>query len=561
MLTQLQELYQMAGLPQQPDIIVILTDQERYPAHWPSAFVDSLTSWKRLQACGLTFKRAYTSACMCTPSRGVMITSNYSNLTGLAMTPGELSYDDPRIPQLAALMQAQGYDTVWKGKWHLSTPCDVMQWSAFDVGNMETQYGFAGWNPPDAGTVTGFSTYDSWATAGSGVPGHVNPAHDMRYLNKYGIVDSKKPKEEQLKNVQAHGFGEGAFEFLEARALGRQRNDPAAMKPFLLFMSFVNPHDINFFPDGWQSFGYTEKDLEPLKDLIKMPPNAVDSLETKPTIQTVIRNIMNHGMPLIGQEKLTAGTGEKGIQPDPANTVDNYIRFYAYMTMYANNRVNEFMDHLDKLQLTDNALVIRTADHGEMGLSHGMREKVYNVYEETIHIPLVISNPRLFKKAVSTEALYAHVDFLPTLLGLAGTNGGPAAVLMKGKSLVPVIVDPSSQVQDTVLFCYDDESAMISDLEYLSHIRAIRHGHYTYAVYYSPNLPGQYQYELYDLKQDGSGSLQMTNLLAEPHRVTDGALRRLWSRLQVLLSQKMIEAGQTPFPPVAVAEGMTAAGA
>jgi len=531
---QLQSLYQKKGMPQKPDIIVILTDQERYPIHQGN-FPNTLTSWSRLKRHGLTFERAYTSACMCTPSRGVMLTSNYSNLTGLTMTPGELSYADPRIPKLATLMQAQGYDTIWKGKWHLSSPADIMQWTQFDITNMQEQYGFSDWNPPDAGTVTGLSTYESWATAGSGKRGHVNAANDKRYLRKDG------------EGVEARGFGDGALEFLEMRAAGRKRNDPAAMRPFLMFMSFVNPHDINFFPWGWQSFGYSPEDFANLE--IQLPPNAVDTLITKPTIQTHIRDILNAGQPLVGQEKLTGGApplpgDPRNVQLDPLNSTYNYVNFYAYMTKYANDRVNEFLDVLDLCRLTEDALIIRTSDHGEMGLSHGLREKVYNVYEETIHIPLVISNPKLFTEAQQTQAFYAHVDFLPTLLDLAG---GPGIYpLMKGKSLAPVILLPSPGVQDTVLFCYDDESAMISDLQYLCHIRAIRHGQFTYAVYFSPNIPGQYQYELYDLEAD---SAQMTNLLYQPHEAT-APVKALWANLQKLLNGKLIEAGQTPFPPV-----------
>lgn len=540
---EMEALYKSKGLPAKPDIIIILTDQERYPTHWPAGFVEKLSSWKRLQAHGLTFERAYTSACMCTPSRGVMLTSNYANLTGLSMTPGELSYTDPRIPQLAALVAAQGYDVIWKGKWHLSTPADVMQWSPYDVGNMQTQYGFSDWNPPDAGTVTGFSTYESWATAGSGKPGHANPANDKRYLRKYG------------EGVDAHGFGEGALDFLKARSEGRQKKDAAAQKPFLMFMSFVNPHDINFFPDGWQSLGYTEEDLKhPDLKNIGLPPNAVDSLLTKPTIQSHIRNIMNRGTPLRGQDKLAEGTTFPAVQPDPADTTDNYVKFYAYMTKYANDRVDDFLNHLDIYGFTSDTLIIRTADHGEMGLSHGMREKVYNVYEETIHIPLVISNPKLFPKAQTTQALYAHVDFLPTLVNLVG---GSTSRLMKGKSQLPAILDPGVKGQDTVLFCYDDESAMISDLDYLSHIRAIRHGKYTYAVYFSPNLPGQYQYELYDLDMDNGW--QMDNLLHRPDQAP-ARIKALWAGLQDLLNEKLIEAGQIPFPPAVEAAGIAVSG-
>ncbi len=45
--------------------------------------------------------------------------------------------------------------------------------------------------------------------------------------------------------------------------------------------------------------------------------------------------------------------------------------------------------------LSEKTLVIRLADHGELALSHGLRQKVFNAYEEAIHIPMVISNPTL----------------------------------------------------------------------------------------------------------------------------------------------------------------------
>src|SRR5439155_1620414 len=66
-------------------------------------------------------------------------------------------------------------------------------------------------------------------------------------------------------------------------------------------------------------------------------------------------------------------------------------------------------------------LVIRTADHGEMGLAHGgLRQKNFNVYEETTRVPLVYSNPRLFPRPRRSSALVSHVDFLPTLATLFG---------------------------------------------------------------------------------------------------------------------------------------------
>ena len=83
------------------------------------------------------------------------------------------------------------------------------------------------------------------------------------------------------------------------------------------------------------------------------------------------------------------------------------------------------METLDSLKLTDDTVVVRTADHGEMGQTHGgQRGKEFNMYRESINVPLVYSNPRLWPKPVVSSALVSHVDFVPTmakLLGLGST--------------------------------------------------------------------------------------------------------------------------------------------
>ena len=78
------------------------------------------------------------------------------------------------------------------------------------------------------------------------------------------------------------------------------------------------------------------------------------------------------------------------------------------------------LDKLEETGLFDDTLIVRTADHGEMGLAHGgLRQKNFNFYEEATRVPLVYSNPKLFPKPPQTDALVSHVDFLPTLASLA----------------------------------------------------------------------------------------------------------------------------------------------
>ena len=78
---------QPAELPQPPNIIVLMTDQERYHTHWPAGWVEAnLPAFVRLQRHGLTFHRAYTAASECSPSRAVMMTGEFAPMNRVART-------------------------------------------------------------------------------------------------------------------------------------------------------------------------------------------------------------------------------------------------------------------------------------------------------------------------------------------------------------------------------------------------------------------------------------------------------------------------------------------
>src|SRR5437870_13905463 len=85
----------------------------------------------------------------------------------------------------------------------------------------------------------------------------------------------------------------------------------------------------------------------------------------------------------------------------------------------SDNYLVQVLDTLDDLDLTDDTLIIRTADHGEMGLAHGgLRQKNFVFYEEAIRVPLVYSNPQFYPAPHTSSALVSHVDFLPTIANL-----------------------------------------------------------------------------------------------------------------------------------------------
>ena len=107
----------------------------------------------------------------------------------------------------------------------------------------------------------------------------------------------------------------------------------------------------------------------------------------------------------------------------------DYVNFYAYLHRVVDAKIGRILAALgdpdDPESLRSRTVIVRVADHGEMGLSHGgLRQKAFNAYEETINIPLVISNPVLFPEPKETEALGSLVDVLPTILDLAGEPEG-----------------------------------------------------------------------------------------------------------------------------------------
>jgi arylsulfatase A-like enzyme len=58
------------------------------------------------------------------------------------------------------------------------------------------------------------------------------------------------------------------------------------------------------------------------------------------------------------------------------------VRFYAYLNKLVDGHIVTVLDKLEETGLMDETIILRIADHGEGGLSHGMREKADTVYEE-----------------------------------------------------------------------------------------------------------------------------------------------------------------------------------
>jgi arylsulfatase A-like enzyme len=74
---------------------------------------------------------------------------------------------------------------------------------------------------------------------------------------------------------------------------------------------------------------------------------------------------------------------------------------------------------LDKLNLDTNTVIAITSDHGEEFMEHAHMGHSSNLYQEQIHVPLIIKTPESSRKEIFEEHVNL-VDFMPTLLYILG---------------------------------------------------------------------------------------------------------------------------------------------
>lgn len=152
------------------------------------------------------------------------------------------------------------------------------------------------------------------------------------------------------------------------------------------------------------------------------------------------------------QERVLAGRVGKMLDGE-ALTQEFTPRDLAYLEAlydaeirWVDTAVGRLLDGLQSRGLGENTLVVLTADHGEEFLDHGTVKHGYHVYEESVHIPLIIKAPG-FAVGRNREGLAQHVDLMPTFLDLLEIEG-PGE--LQGQSLRAMLAEPSASLDRTI---------------------------------------------------------------------------------------------------------------
>ncbi len=172
--------------------------------------------------------------------------------------------------------------------------------------------------------------------------------------------------------------------------------------------------------------------------------------------------------------------------PNPAPERAEELRaLYATNIEYLDGFLAKVFAQLEAQGLYDDALIVLTADHGEEFHEHGGWWHGTTLYDEQIHVPLIVKLPGNRSAGAREKSLARSVDIAPTLLAVAGA-GVPAGV--QGRDLFGNASAP------TAVYAEEDHEGNV--------LEAIRTAEWKLILANSGNPRGLAETELYDLVAD-----------------------------------------------------------
>jgi arylsulfatase A-like enzyme len=89
---------------------------------------------------------------------------------------------------------------------------------------------------------------------------------------------------------------------------------------------------------------------------------------------------------------------------------------------YLDERIGDLLRAVESLGVMDDTVVIVTSDHGDSLGEHGHLGHRMHLYEELIHVPLIVRYPRHFQSEMKVSHQVQLGDLFPTILELAGED-------------------------------------------------------------------------------------------------------------------------------------------
>ena len=465
----------MGSLTAKPNVLFIAADDLSCALGCYGDPIAKTPHLDRLAATGTCFLNAYNQLPLCNPTRA-------SVMTGLRPDTIKV-YDLDRhfrdeVPEAVTLSQQFMKHGWWAGR----------------VGKIYH------YNVPASIGTDGFDDAPSW----------------QKTINPFG---RDKTDEHLVFNAEPHRKISAALSWLAAEGKDEEQTDgmiaTEAIKlmeekkgdAFFIAAGFFRPHTPFVAPKKYF-------DMYPLEEM-RLPFAPSDDREDIPTAAFA----HNCPIPHYGLDEVTC---LKAMQA-----------YYACVS-FIDAQVGRMLDALDRLELTENTIVVFWSDHGyHLGEHNGIWQK-RTLFEQGAKAPLIIRNPKAGGKGQPCRRIVEFVDIYPTLTELAGL---PTPKQVEGRSLKRLLDNPLTQWNGTaitqVLRPADDR---LKDPVMGRSIRTERWR-------YSDWGEGKYGEELYDHFAD---PMEFNNLALNPTKENRRIIKSLKKELTEKASGKV---PTTPFNP------------
>ncbi|MEM1318498.1 MAG: sulfatase-like hydrolase/transferase, partial [Pseudomonadota bacterium] len=409
-----------------PDIIFIITDQQRYDtinalgaSHMDTPNID------RLVKNGVSFEQCHVTAPSCVPCRASLFTGYYPH------TNGVLANGQPWSRTWVSDLADAGYHCVNIGKMH-TIPYDAKAGfhERFVVENKDRY-------------LEGRWFFDEWdkALASRGLRKQQREDYRKRpdYKDRLGAFTWDLEPELQSDNF----IGDTVCWWLKTKPVE---------KPLFMTIGFPGPHP-PYDPTPDLAEKYMARD-------VPLPEVSAEELEDLVKPWVIKRD-----------HDVEVDHDSVSWKLDPTRDELHRMRAYYYANVeMIDTQVGRILDALEVRGNLDNTIIIFTSDHGDNLGDHGLVQK-WAPYEEVTRVPLTIFAPGRFPGARRVNALVQLFDLGPTILEWAGVAPDPT---FEAISLNPALEAQDFEGRDHV-FCEQAGDVNMTGASYLTMIRSRTH--------------------------------------------------------------------------------------
>lgn len=366
-------------MSKKPNVIVIMTDQQRADISKREGFaLDTTPFMDSLAGRGVWFDHAYTTMPACAPARVSLLTGRYPSATRVRTN---WNIEDACFTEdLFDVFRGQGYTTALCGKNHSHLRREQTDFW-FEAGHLGMHRNDL---TPEECAFNEFMESTHFHIAMEATP------FPLESQIPYRLVTAA---EKWVESVQD--------------------------QPFLLWLSFPEPHNPYQVPEPYYSM-FLPEDLPE-------PRTTADSLKDKGFKFQWCRDSFETAF------------------PDYEDQIQRARSNYMGMLRLLDDQVKRFVQSLERLGVLENTILVILSDHGDFVGEYGLLRKGPEVPEPLVRIPMQFAGPGIAPMSRAHDAHVSIADIMPTLCEAVGA---PLPAGVQGRSLWPMLTGQDYSVGD-----------------------------------------------------------------------------------------------------------------